>query len=391
MTAGSAMRFEFASATRIVFGSGSATQAGEAAAAFGNYAILVTGADPARSAPIQDSLRSSGVVFETLSVFGEPTVDWLRTARAERNARSIQVVVGCGGGSAIDAGKALAAMLANPGDPLDYLEVIGRGQPLRNRSVPFIAIPTTSGTGAEVTRNAVLGSPEHGVKASLRSAGMLPHLAMVDPELTVPLPATITATTGLDALTQLIEPFVCTKANPMTDALCREGIPRVARSLRAACENGSDLYARTEMALASLLSGLALANAGLGAVHGFAAPIGGYYQAPHGAVCAALLPHAMRANLRALSEKAPHSPALARYGEVAHMLTGDPAATSADGIDWVEQLTSHLNVPPLSRWGVGRDRVDILCERAANANSMKANPVQLTHAELAACLEAALG
>lgn len=385
------MRFEFASATRIVFGAGTATQAGEAAAAFGKNAILVTGADPARSTPIQDSLRSSGVAFETLSVSGEPTVGWLRTARAALNADGIQVVVGCGGGSAIDAGKALAAMLANPGDPLDYLEVIGKGQPLLNRSVPFIAIPTTSGTGAEVTRNAVLGSPEHGVKASLRSTGMLPHLAVVDPELTIPLPAAITATTGLDALTQLIEPFVCTKANPMTDAICREGIPRVARSLRAACENGSDLDARTEMALSSLLSGLALANAGLGAVHGFAAPIGGNYQAPHGAVCAALLPHAMRTNLRALGQRAPHSPALARYGEVARMLTGNPTATPADGIEWVEQLTSQLDVPPLSRWGVSRNRVEVLCERAANANSMKANPVQLTQAELSACLEAALG
>jgi alcohol dehydrogenase class IV len=299
-------------------------------------------------------------------------------------------VLACGGGSVLDGGKALAAMLANPGDPLDYLEVIGKGQPLPHPTVPFIAIPTTAGTGAEVTRNAVLGSPEHQVKASLRSASMLPKLALIDPALAVSLPPSLTAATGLDALTQLIEPFVCLRANPMTDAFCRDGIPRIARSLRRACAAGDDLDARSDMALASMLSGMALANAGLGAVHGLAAPIGGRFPAPHGAVCAALLPHAMRTNLAALRERLPASVALSRYQEVAAMLTGNPDAQPEDGIVWVEETCAVLQVQKLGDWGVERDTLPLLCERARNASSMKANPVALTQTELEALVEAAL-
>ena len=231
-------------------------------------------------------------------------------------------MIGLGGGSAIDAAKAIAALAANGGDPLDYLEVVGRGRSLTQPSLPCIAIPTTAGTGAEVTRNAVLASPEHGIKASLRSATMLPRLALVDPELTYSLPAAVTASTGLDALTQLIEPFTSSKANPLTDALCREGMMRAARSLRTAYEDGRDAAAREDMALASLFGGLALANAGLGVVHGFAGPVGGTFHAPHGAVCAAFLPHVMAVNARALRTRQPGSAALARYDEIARILTG---------------------------------------------------------------------
>ena len=203
------------------------------------------------------------------------------------------LVIAFGGGSAIDAGKAIAALLANGGELTDYLEVIGKGQPLRHPSVPFIAVPTTAGTGSEVTRNAVLASAEHQVKVSMRSPLMLPRLAVVDPELTLELPPAVTASTGLDALTQLIEPYVSIRANPLTDGFCLEGLRRVSRSLRRAYHAGRDITAREDMSLASLLGGLALANAGLGVVHGFAAPVGGMFHAPHGAICAALLPHGM--------------------------------------------------------------------------------------------------
>ncbi len=241
-------------------------------------------------------------------------------------------MVACGGGSAIDAGKAIAALLGNGGDPLDYLEVVGRGQPLTKPSLPFVAIPTTAGTGSEVTRNAVLASPEHRVKASLRSPLMLPRAALVDPDLLRGLPPHVVAASGLDAFAQLVEPFLSVRANPLVDALCREGLARSARSLRRAFEGDSSEAVRVDLALASLFGGLALANAGLGAVHGFAAPVGGLFDAPHGAACAALLPAVLRVNLEALSRRRPESPALARYREIAAIVTGRPDADAEDAV-----------------------------------------------------------
>ena len=275
------MNFEFATATRIVFGSGKLAEAGSIARGLGQRALLVTGADPARAARLGELLDKAGVEFVTFAVAGEPSVA-LAVAGAElaRTGRC-ELVIACGGGSVIDAGKAIAALATNLGDPLDFLEVVGRGQPLRAAPLPFIAIPTTAGTGAEVTRNAVLAVPEQRVKVSLRSPLMLPRVALVDPELTLGLPPALTASTGLDALTQLLEPFVSGRANPFTDALCRDGLRRCARSLRRAFHDGQDAAAREDMALASLFGGLALANAGLGAVHGFAGPIGGMFPAPH--------------------------------------------------------------------------------------------------------------
>ena len=300
------------------------------------------------------------------------------------------LVIGLGGGSAIDAAKAIAALAANGGDPLDYLEVVGRGQSLAQPSLPCIAIPTTAGTGAEVTRNAVLASPEHGIKASLRSPTMLPRLALVDPELTHSLPPAVTASTGLDVLTQLIEPFTSSKANPLTDALCREGMMRAARSLRTAYENGRDATAREDMALASLFGGLALANAGLGVVHGFAGPVGGTFHAPHGAVCAAFLPHVMAVNARALRARQPGGAALARYDEIARILTGQDGALAEDGIAWVKSLAAALNVPSLAAYGVTTADFPALVEKTAVASSTKANPIVLTPEELHEILALAL-
>jgi alcohol dehydrogenase class IV len=292
------------------------------------------------------------------------------------------LVIGFGGGSAIDAAKAIAALLTNPGALLDYLEVIGQAQPLQRQAAPMIAIPTTAGTGAEVTRNAVLASPPHLVKVSLRSPLMLPTLAVVDPELTLALPPDVTASTGLDALTQLIEPFVSARANPLTDAICREGLRRAARSLQRAVEHGEDRDAREDMAVASLFGGLALANAALGAVHGFAGAVGGMFPAPHGAVCAALLAEVMDMNLRALRQRAPASPALARYEEVARLLTGNDRASAQDGVLWVRYLIAALRIPPLGAYGVKPEDVPALCAKAAAASSMKGNPIALDPAEL---------
>jgi alcohol dehydrogenase class IV len=295
-----------------------------------------------------------------------------------------------GGGSAIDAGKAIAALVTNPGDPLQYLEVIGQGQPLTAAPLPFIAIPTTAGTGAEVTRNAVLASGEHRVKVSLRHPLMLARAAIIDPELTYSVPPAVTASTGMDALTQCLEPFVSNAANPMTDALCREGMLRAARSLRRAYNQGEDAAAREDMALCSLFGGLALANAKLGAVHGFAGPLGGMYPIPHGTACAALLAPVMEANIRALRERQPDSPSLARYTEVARLLTGQPQASAEDGAAWARELTAALNIPPLAQYGVRREHFPEIVEKAARASSMKGNPIPLTDTELTAVLETAL-
>ena len=383
------MGWEFATATRIVFGAGSAREIAPAARGFGKRALLVTGRNPRHAARLVADLHSAGVGCTPFAAEGEPSLDTVRAGVEAARREGCDLVIACGGGSAVDAGKAIAAMLANPGDVLDYLEVIGGGQPLVHPPAPFIAVPTTAGTGSEVTRNAVLHSPAHGLKASLRSPLMLPRLAVVDPELTLSVPPEVTAATGLDALAQLLEPFVSVRANDMTDILCREGLRRVGRSLRRAYLHGDDPEARTDMALASLLSGMALANAGLGAVHGFAAPIGGSFPAPHGAVCAALLPAVTRVNIQALRERAPQSPALARYEEAARLL--DPSARDADALlEWLGQIRKDLRIAPLSAYGIAAEHADSLCEKAARASSMKGNPVALTREELRAALLAAL-
>ena len=384
------MRFEFATATRVIFGARTLKDVGVLAREFGRRALVVTGRQPARAERLLDLLRAAEVQPTVFAVSGEPTLATVENGVALARREGCDLVISFGGGSAIDAGKAIAAMLTNPGALLDYLEIIGRGQSLSCVPAPFIAIPTTAGTGAEVTRNAVLASTEHRVKVSLRSPLMLPRVALVDPMLALDLPPAITAASGLDALTQLIEPFLSCRANPLTDALCREGIRRAARSLRTVFEDGRDLAAREDMALASLWSGMALANAGLGAVHGFAGPIGGMFAAPHGAVCAALLPSVLAVNLRALQQRQPDSEILPRFEELARLLTDQPTATAEDGVRWVEQLVRDLQIPRLSRYGLTAAHTTELVQKAAAASSMKGNPLPLTADELDAALVAAL-
>jgi len=388
------MRFEFATATRIIFGPGTLREVGPIAAEMGSRALVVVGRTAARATPLLDELAAQGIDTVTYSVTSEPSVGLVRLGTQRAQEAGCDLVIGFGGGSALDTGKAIAALLTNGGDPLDYLEVIGGGQPLTQAAVPYIAIPTTAGTGAEVTCNAVLASPEHRVKVSLRSPLMLPRLAVVDPELTHTLPPAITASTGLDALTQVIEPYVSNRANPLTDALCREGMRRAARSLRraydSANEQGDDAAAREDMALASLFGGLALANAKLGAVHGFAGPVGGMFSAPHGAICGRLLPHVVAVNVRALQERLPDSEALRRYDEVARILTGNRGATADDGVAWVQELCAVLQVPSLASCGVTPADFPVLIEKASVASSMRGNPIELTPDEMREILAWAL-
>lgn len=384
------MTFEFATADRIIFGEGVLDQAGTLAAKLGSRVLVVGGGTPARIDPLLALLSDNALPVSTFAVTGEPTVEVALRGTEQARGFDADLVIGMGGGSAIDAAKAVAALLANPGDPYNYLEVVGHGRQLTNPAKPVIAIPTTAGPGAEVTRNAVLTSPEEQVKVSLRHASMLPAVALVDPELTYDMPRTITASTGLDALTQCLEPFVSHLSTPLTDGFCREGMKRAARSLRRAFNDGSDVGARQDIALASLCGGLALANAKLGAVHGFAGPVGGMFDAPHGAVCARLLPYVMEANVRALQERAPDSPALARYEEVATILTGDPGASVADSVAWVRMLGEDLVVPGFAGYGVRESDLADIVAKATSSSSMKGNPISLTDSELTAVLTHAL-
>jgi alcohol dehydrogenase class IV len=384
------VRFEFATATRIIFGPAALKELAPLARSLGSHALVVTGQDVGRAAALRGGLERGRLDATIFPVVGEPTLAVVAEGAALSRRAQCDLVIGFGGGSAIDAAKAIAASLTNDGDLLDYVEVIGRGRSLSRAAAPCIAVPTTAGTGTEVTRNAVLTSPEHHLKVSLRSPLLLPRIALVDPELTQSMPPSLTASTGLDALTQLIEAYVSLRANPLTDAFCVEGIRRAVRSLRRAVEHPDDGGAREDMALASLLSGMVLANAGLGAVHGFAAPIGGMFRAPHGAVCAALLPHVVSANLRALRARAPESEALSRYAELARLLTGAAAATAEDGGQWLQALVVDLRIARLAEYGLGPADVDVLVEAAARASSMKTNPVVLTSDELADVLTRAI-
>ncbi len=384
------MRFEFATANRILFGPGILGEVSSIAVQFGNRALLVTGRQSDRASSFIRQLESVKISVFTFNVNGEPTIEIVQAAVALAKENGCEVIIGLGGGSVIDTGKAVAAILANKGGLLDFLEVVGKGRQLTEPSLPYIAIPTTAGTGSEATRNAVLKSVEHQVKVSLRSPYMLPKLAVIDPELTRSLPPPVTAYTGIDALTQLIEPYVCNNPNPLTDAICREGIRRVSRSIRRAYYNGNDLDARTDMSLAGLFSGLALANARLGAVHGLAAPLGGVITAPHGAICARLLPIVMKANLSSLEKKDPDSPMLGRFYDAAHLLTGKGTSVPSDGVAWVQSLCEELDIPSLSQIGLDKTMIPAVAAQARNASSMKGNPVELSERELSDILERAL-
>jgi alcohol dehydrogenase class IV len=379
--------FEFATAGRIMVGAGRAAELPGVLSGLGSRVLVCTGASPARHAGL---LAGIGLPAAVLEVAAEPTVELARAGVAAAREHGADVVAAIGGGSVIDAGKAVSMLLGNGGDPLDYLEVIGSGRQVARPAVPCVAVPTTAGTGAEVTANAVLASPEHRLKASLRSPLMIPRVALVDPQLTASCPPPVTAASGLDALTQCLEPFVSPRASPLTDGLAREGLRRAAAGLRAAYADGADLAARADMAVCSLLGGITLANAKLGAVHGLAGVIGGTADVPHGMACAALLAPVIDANVRALRAGPSGHPALERYAEVAQLLTGQPAASVADGLAWIRETLRLLAVPGLAAFGVGPQHAGEIAAKALKSSSMQGNPVSLTQGDLEAVLMQAL-
>jgi alcohol dehydrogenase class IV len=384
------MNFEFATATKIISGPGSLMKIKQEIVDLGKRVLIVTGKSDTHVNRLLECMNTPDLQVTSFHVPGEPTVEMIAAGVKLAKEHRAMWVVAIGGGSALDAGKAIAILLNNPKDIFNYLEVIGKAEPFSQPALPFIAVPTTSGTGTEVTRNAVLASPEHHVKVSLRSPMMLPRLAIVDAELTYGLPPAITASSGLDALTQLIEPYVSTLPNPITDAICRQGILYAAGSLREVYMDGSNKNARQSMSVVSLFGGLALANARLGAVHGFAGPFGGMFPAPHGMICAKLLPFVTEANVRALRGREPENPVIHRYQEVAEWLTGIDGATPEDGVEWLHKLCDDLSVPPLSEHGFRSIDIPGVVAKSSHSSSMKGNPIKLTEGEMGDILSRAL-
>ena len=384
------MRFHFSTANQIIFGPGTVNAVAPLAAEMGHRPLLLTGRSPERASALIDALTGEEMEIARYSVTAEPTVDIALEAVHEARRAECDLVIGIGGGSVIDTGKVVAALITNGGRLADYLEVIGRSRPLVHPSAPYIAIPTTAGTGSEVTRNAVLGSSQHRVKVSMRSPFMMPDLAVIDPDLTLSLPSVITAVTGLDAFTQLMEAFVSNQSNVLTDGICREGLHRIAHSLLRAYENGNDRSARENMCLASLFSGMALANAKLGAVHGIAGPLGGMISGAHGGICAALLPHVMGTNIKALRKRAADSPVLERYNELARILTRRTEARAEDGLAWIRDLCQRLQVESLAHLGLNEADFPAVVAKSRKASSMQGNPIGLTESELLEILQMAL-
>lgn len=384
------MDFAFATAQTIRFGNGVSRELASIIDQGTRKAFVVTGTNPSRHREPIEILSQSGIEVERFAQSGEPSIDSINEGVNAARATQPDIVIGIGGGSAIDSGKAIAAMASNKGELLDYLEVVGRGLPLESPSLPYMAIPTTAGTGAEATRNSVIGVPEAGVKVSLRSPSMLPRWAIVDPELTYQLPAKIAAYTGIDALTQNLEAFLSSKANPLSDAIAREGLIRAGRSLRAACGDSLDCDAKADMCIASLCGGIALANAGLGAVHGFAGPIGGMIDAPHGAICGSLLLPVFRANFDTIKRRDAEGATSRKFDEAARLLTGNPEAKGTYALAWLESLTQDLPLNKLSELGFSSDLIQEASEKALRASSMRGNPVELSKADLREILGDAL-
>ena len=368
--------FAFATAARIAFGPGSSAQLPDAVAGLGVRPLVCTGATPDRFASLLEGLDDA----RSWPIAGEPTLDDIRAGVAAAREHGADVVVGLGGGAVLDAAKIIAALAPNDGDVLDYVEVIGAGRTMAQRPLPFVAVPTTAGTGSEVTMNGVVTSAEHGVKVSMRHPTMLARVALVDPELTLGCPPAVTASSGLDALTHCLESFVSPMANPLTDGFSAEGLRRAGHSQRRAYTHGDDLDARTDMALCALLGGLALANAKLGAVHGLAGVVGGLTGAPHGLTCATLLVECCRGNVAALRDRAPEDPALTRYAEAGALLSGTTGVAAL--LDWLAETVRVLEVPTIGELGVTPEQYSQICKQAAASSSMKGNPIMLSAEEL---------
>lgn len=384
------MNFSFATPSQIEFGEGCSKTIPSLLDESHSPLFVLTGSNSKRYAQTIGMLTQSGHEVFIHPVHGEPDVKSVTVASEAAREAGAKCVIAIGGGSVIDTGKAVAALVTNTGSLIDYLEGVGKGKPLSQNSLPFMAIPTTAGTGAEVTKNSVIGVPKAGVKVSLRSTSMLPTWAVVDPELTHNLPVDIAAYTGMDALIQCLEAYLSKFANPLSDGIAREGLRLAARSIRGACSDKLDTEAKSDLCAASLCGGIALANAKLGSIHGFAGPLGGMIPAPHGAICASLLVSCFSANLRAIDSRDKENPSRAKMDDVATLLTGNPQAKASYALAWFESLSNDLPLKSLGDLGLERSQIDEAARKSAKSSSMKGNPIELTKFELVEILEAAL-
>lgn len=375
--------YDVALPARLLFGRGVAAQAPGLIAGLGPAGLVVHGADAGRAGWLVAGLRAQGVAVETLACPGEPTLEMLEQALARPRA-ALHWVAALGGGAALDMGKALAALIPAPGGVMAHLEVVGQGLPLAAAPLPFVALPTTAGTGAEATRNAVIGVPAHRRKVSLRDARMLARLAIVDPALTDGCPRGVTLASGLDAVTQVIEPYLSCRANAFTDALVRPVIgPGLAALVRLMA--GQDRDARDTLAHVSLTGGIALANAGLGAVHGLAGVLGGVTGAAHGAICGALLGPVLAMNRARCT-----GPARQRVDEVCALIAAALGGSAAGAPERLADWARDAGLPGLAAQGLTTDEIPAVAAASALSSSMKGNPVTLTPDDLAQVLRAAL-
>lgn len=383
------LAFAIQAPPRILFGRGEAARAAGLVRRLGDRIVVAHGANAVRAAWLIDTLTAEGADVLPLGCRGEPLLSELEAGLEAARRFGATAVVGLGGGAAIDFGKALAALIPSQSAPMDHLEVIGRGEPLGADPLPYVAIPTTAGTGAEVTKNAVIASPEHGRKVSLRDDRMIPRVAIVDPALTDDCPRAITLASGLDAVVQVIEPYVSSKATPFTDAIARPAIGRGLLALARLMADGdrstdaaaADPTARDEMAWVSLCGGLSLANAGLGAVHGLAGVIGGLVPAPHGLICGRLIGPVLRAN-RAKADGLSAHRLDEVFAEITHVLGGPADAAPETLTAWI----TAQGLAPIGRYGLGPDRFAAAAAAAQTSSSMRGNPVPLAAEELEAIL-----
>lgn len=386
---------------RIVFGAGAFRQLPAIVADHGKRVLIVTGARSLRASPrwprLLDDLSSAGLSVEEMTVEGEPAPQLVDSAVATFRPKRIEVVLGIGGGSALDAAKAIAGLLSGGHSVMDYLEGVGRDVPYVGPALPFVAVPTTAGTGSEATKNAVLSiQGERGFKKSFRHDALVAQVAVVDPELLATCPPEVIAANGMDAFTQLLESYVSARANPFTDALALSGMQAVRDGFFAAWRGGESLAAapgRAAMAYAALLSGITLAQAGLGSVHGLASPLGAYFPIPHGVVCGTLVATATETNIRALRERAPQHSSLDKYAAVGNLLAASPLRDREDAwrelVRVLHEWTQQLGIPLLGAYSVQDSDIGKVVA-GSRGSSMKTNPVMLTDGEIAGIVRARL-
>jgi alcohol dehydrogenase len=383
---------------QIRFGKNTLNELAPLAASLGRKLLIVTGQRSFTDTPLwpalQSQLTAQGLSWSHTRIIGEPSPQQIDAVVAEFHPQGIELVVGIGGGSVLDAAKAIAALLPYGNSVLDHLEDVGRGLPYPGAPLPLIAVPTTAGTGSEATKNAVLSvQGQGGYKKSFRHDSMVPHTALVDPALLTACPRETMAAQGMDAFTQLLESYVSLRANPFTDALAWSGLQAVAEGFMDALGlgQGEAEQGRAAMAYAALLSGICLAQTGLGSVHGLAQPLGSLFSVPHGVACGTTLAEATRINLRALKAREANSPALAKYAAVGRLLSGQSSASEEQGqallLEVLQGWTEQLPLARLGQYGIGLDDLPQIVAHSRN-NSMKTNPVLLLDEEIAAIVAA---